>query len=469
MNIHQRCMPILLTAVMIGVGCSNAYAQTAVAGNGWNSPATNQSSPSHSAAPSGRAGYRSAPGQTGGSLYQQSVLGSEANAYGDSSANNSYPSAAMGAAINSTCSDAGIGAASGGASGDASCWSENAGWQTGYGSATPAISVGVATAAPSAWFASVNGMFMSRDAGHHHRFSFGTGNLALQLVDVPDANMDLTGGFETRIGRTFNCGQNAIEVSYWRLFPGTGESTVYGSQVSGDLNAILNYNQLNYNGNTADAFSDNGVAHRVRRDMDFQNAEINLVRYSQKPCSNWSFEWRTGPQYFRFSEDLEFAADNADTNFTGAANELYHTVDVENNLIGWRLAGSGTRQITRRLSTKFSVGGGLFANYIDHHSRIGGSAGDAVINNGPFVNRAYNVQSNTTSVAFLGQIDGRVNYQIGCRWNVYAGYRLMAISGVALPADQIYHDLRGINDVEEIESDGALMLHGGYAGLECCF
>ena len=40
---------------------------------------------------------------------------------------------------------------------------------------------------------------------------------------------------------------------------------------------------------------------------------------------------------------------------------------------------------------------------------------------------------------------------------------------MALPTNQIYSDLRGINDVEEIESNGHVLVHGGYAGVEYGF
>jgi hypothetical protein len=55
------------------------------------------------------------------------------------------------------------------------------------------------------------------------------------------------------------------------------------------------------------------------------------------------------------------------------------------------------------------------------------------------------------------------------RWSAIAGYRAVGASGVALPTNQIYPDLRGINDVENIDSNGHVILHGGYAGIEIGF
>ena len=42
----------------------------------------------------------------------------------------------------------------------------------------------------------------------------------------------------------------------------------------------------------------------------------------------------------------------------------------------------------------------------------------------------------------------------------------VAVTGIAHPTDQIYHDLRGIQDVRWIGSNGSLVLHGGYARAE---
>ena len=65
----------------------------------------------------------------------------------------------------------------------------------------------------------------------------------------------------------------------------------------------------------------------------------------------------------------------------------------------------------------------------------------------------------------LGEMDLGFDYRLTSRWNAFAGYRILGASNVALPTNQIYSDLRGIQDVESIDSNGSLIMHGGYAGL----
>jgi hypothetical protein len=112
---------------------------------------------------------------------------------------------------------------------------------------------------------------------------------------------------------------------------------------------------------------------------------------------------------------------------------------------------------------------GLFANVIDHKSVISGLAGPAVIDNGPNAGRRFLVDNGNTDVAFLAEMNMGLRWAVTCRWSVNAGYRVFGISGVALPTNQIYHDLRGIQDVQTIDTSGALLLHGGYAGVEYNF
>jgi hypothetical protein len=322
------------------------------------------------------------------------------------------------------------------------------------------------------WFGSVGGLIMTRDDGNPYPFSYDSANEEIQLTNTRDASMQWGGGVDVRFGRYFNCNQNAVEFVYWGVYPSSEESTTLANQVAGGLNGILNWDQLDYDGAPADGWVDNAEAHRVRRDFEFHNLEVNLLQfpscYASNPCGTqrFCFNWGAGVRYFRFAEHLQFGADDQDTEFTGAANEIYYDIGVKNNLIGFQLNAQGQYYVTQRLSLLAGTKFGLFANHINHHSRIGGAWGDAIINNGPNEWAPFNVKSNKNDIAFLGELNVGLNYQMSCCWSATLGYRAVAVTGVALPSNQIYSDLRGIQDVAIVDSNGSLILHGGYAGVQ---
>ena len=215
------------------------------------------------------------------------------------------------------------------------------------------------------WFARGAGLIMSRDTSNAYYFSFFDANLPGQLLDFRDT-IEWGGGAEIHLGKWFGCGCGGgygglgIEGVYWGLFPQDGETNLFAASMPGNLNAILNFNQLNYNGLLASQSTDNAMVHRLRGGYEVHNAEINLLAggfngaYWDTPVQ---FTWLAGFRYFRFDETLEFASDPTDTVFTGAAPELFYSVDVENNLYGFQLGGNGLVYVTPRLGfelgTKF--------------------------------------------------------------------------------------------------------------------
>jgi hypothetical protein len=316
-------------------------------------------------------------------------------------------------------------------------------------------------------FAGAAGLIMGRGTGNAYFFSFFDANEAAQLLDTRDT-IEWGGGAEAWVGKWFGCGQFGVEGVYWGLYPGTGESNLLAGQFPGNLNAILNFDQLNYNGFTADQSTNAAVRHRLRTDYQAHSAEINFLGSTGPygPYGTSRFTWLAGFRYFRFDDNLEFASDPIDTNFTGAAPEIYYNIDVDNNLYGFQLGGRGEIFVSQRMSLDLGTKFGVFGNHINHHSRIGGSAGDAVINNGPFNGQPFNVTSTADSISFLGELKAGASYWLTNNWRITGGYRAVGITGLALAADQIPLDLRGINDVDAVDTDGSLILHGAYAGAE---
>jgi hypothetical protein len=175
----------------------------------------------------------------------------------------------------------------------------------------------------------------------------------------------------------------------------------------------------------------------------------------------------TGFRYLRFEDNISFASDPNDTSFTGEADELYYNINCDNDLWGWQFGGFGQKALGgSRLSLTFGAKAGVFLNDADARSTIGGSAGLATINNGPNQGVAWDIESHDDSFATIAELQAGVAYAFLPTWRIRGDYRVIGISGVALPTNQIYQDLRGIQDVALISTNGDLILHGVFVGVE---
>ena len=322
---------------------------------------------------------------------------------------------------------------------------------------------------PPGWYVGVYGLLMARDAQEHFTFSFDTASEDIQFTDAKDADSGFSGGFAAVVGHYFNCGCNAFEGVYWGWFPENATTFTFAGNAAGSLNGIFNWDSLDYNGVTMDTLVDNAAVHAVFRENDAQNVEINILSFSSNCGGPVRFTALGGFRYFRFHDRIIFAADQDDTGFSGEVDEVFYDVDLVNNLLGFQFGGVSSYCVGQRWSFNAGAKVGFFSNHVEHRSHIGGAAGTAVINNGPNAGRAFLVDNSKNDVSFLTEVFGGVGFSITPRWTISAGYRAIAITGLGLPTDQIYPDLRGINDVETIESQGSLILHGAFLGAQFCF
>ena len=166
---------------------------------------------------------------------------------------------------------------------------------------------------------------------------------------------------------------------------------------------------------------------------------------------------------------MQFLSDQNDIYFTGETDEVRYRINTINSLVGFQVGGVGTYCVGPRFSLNAGSKLGIYGNNIRHESDIYGSAGNAVINNGPNNGRSFMVHNNKEDVSFLGELFVGGSYCLTNHWSVSGGYRAIAVTGLASPTDQIYPDLRGINDLYTIESTSSLVLHGAYFGAQYCF
>ena len=170
------------------------------------------------------------------------------------------------------------------------------------------------------WYGYVGALYMTRDRSNRMWTTYETGNNANQLMYFPDADWG-TGG-EVTIGHTWcgthgcdagctsggdgcsdghgcgGCGvmpfRKGLEFTYWGLTDMDGEDSRRSETNQLSTPIDLGFVDINTPGLPASVFFDNAREHRVRRENDFHNFEVNLVDFSTHSDRTLKFQWLAG-------------------------------------------------------------------------------------------------------------------------------------------------------------------------------
>lgn len=337
-----------------------------------------------------------------------------------------------------------------------------------------------ATCYQPAWYISATGLIMSRDQANRLWTSYRTNFNAQQDMHTQNAALDWQGGYEFRIGRTFGCGQWAVEGGYWKLAQLRGFASRTRT-FPDSLSTPLDFTDVVYEN---PAIADDPVTlfdfareHRLWRTNDFQNVEVNLVRHQiAGDCANaLDLDWLVGVRYFQFDERLTFGSlqQNVppDPPYTwggnGGVNEGYLDEEIHNALIGVQLGARlhyplGAKGLRAFIAPEV----GLYHNHINHRfSAYRGDGERFAPNPGSGVTGSFPVSRSTDTIAFLTQIDAGLDWQITHWLDLFVGYRVIVATGIGLADNQFHPYVVDIPAYQHIETNGQLVLHGGFAGV----
>jgi hypothetical protein len=137
------------------------------------------------------------------------------------------------------------------------------------------------------WFFGAGALIFQRIDNHDVPLSFRDDNYAGDILTSQSARMGVTGGFEASVGRYFNCGRNAIEASYWGLYP-TEQVALNSRTAPGEYTSRLPFTYMNMSGTpgvpgvpySVAGWFDNAFAHELRRSSNFHNIEVNLLGFA---------------------------------------------------------------------------------------------------------------------------------------------------------------------------------------------
>jgi hypothetical protein len=258
------------------------------------------------------------------------------------------------------------------------------------------------------------------------------------------------------------------------------------------------------------------LAQRVWSDFKVQNLEVNMIRFPIcDPCghggcgyggcntcgydacgcsnyagcnscgceeecwtSNFSAYGSCGVRYFRTDDDFAYDTEFAEYDGVGTydqvayngftydnSNELCYDVQVENNLIGPQVGWTTNYCVACKWNFFCNSTFGVFENHMTNYQRMW-SGGDGTIRFAG-TGETFNVRSSKDDIAFLGELRIGGSYDFTCHWRGVLAYRAVALSGVATSFDQIPDQFSSVDDVEEINSDNSIVIHGVQTGVEC--
>ena len=320
------------------------------------------------------------------------------------------------------------------------------------------------------FYAYGSGLIMSRDMPNTYMTTFQTGNNVNQLQGTADTGASWGGGFEVGIGWNVCC-DNAVELSYFGIWGINGTADLYdpNNQLSTPMDTGNVY--LPDSSHPAGNYFDNAREHRITREDQVNNVELNWIYHAldSKSCNSLNVDLIAGIRWFNFSEKLEFASlagSTAAGNHIGddPANTAYLDVNVDNNLVGFQVGSKVDWKAWDRLSMFVTPKFGVYGNHMTSHSSL--TRGDGA--KGVFTDSGdtFDLHASKNVVSFMASADLGVNYDITSNWSVFGGYRVVAVTGVALSDNQIYPFLAGEADYNALKSNGSLILHGVFIGSE---
>lgn len=299
-------------------------------------------------------------------------------------------------------------------------------------------------------YAFVEGLYWDRDNNSINQPLVLNLNTNQVLLTTHDLDFNWAGGVRTTVGFKLDpccdcsCCCRAVEFTYFGIYDQEASATVALAdqlRIPGDLGLAVN------NFFFADVVN---VDYR----SELHNFEANFpcccCCYNCDGTAGRSVEWFGGFRYVNFKERFSLLSIDFQESST-----LYD-IRTKNDLYGAQI-GTRVRRQSGRWGFEATGKAGIFAN--DASQDTG-----ALIDFPNFQVRPAR-SADETDVAFLGDVNFTVIYQLNSTWNLRTGYNLMWIDGVALAPDQLDFTNTATSGTQ-LTNNGSVFFHGVSAGLE---
>ena len=286
-------------------------------------------------------------------------------------------------------------------------------------------------------------------------------------LSTGDADISDFGGFEASVIQR-NANGRGVGLRYFGLFDNDRFASLPGFQNTYSLVGLANVVTSSGDGN--DLFNVNGTQ-GVERGSNITNFEVNWLERTIDTFFGIPVAYKEnliGLRYFGFDEDLVYG-NSFQQVFNGASAVQYRS-DARNDLFGVQIGQRADMPLTQRFGLTFLGKFGVFNNRARtaQNFRTLDSGGNfietaTVANKG---NVPYDFNDQKDSLAFLGEAELGAYYQVRQNMRLKIGYRAIGVSGLALADRQIPARFYQPNVANFADTDGDMILQGGFFGFE---
>lgn len=195
----------------------------------------------------------------------------------------------------------------------------------------------------------------------------------------------------------------------------------------------------------------------------FGTGPCNLQAPQCGSCFNMT--WLAGVRWFRFQDDLLYAASLQDTVINRAADDLYYEVNTLNDLVGFQTGFRMDYCVGKRVNLYGRSKVGMYNNRSSLYTRLGTDFQTAYLNDtrtptNPNNGQSYMFDLTKNQVAFLSELGTGLGVRINCNWTATFGYQAVIATGVATAPDNVRTQFASYTDVQDFHNYGTLILHG---------
>lgn len=256
----------------------------------------------------------------------------------------------------------------------------------------------------------------------------------------------------------------SLDFTYFGMFSWTADASI-SSPVGDEL--FSPYSQFGALVGVGQPFdeSDQAQFHSLRSSTEIENFELGIKKWRTGPNCRFQGSFRAGARYIYLVDDLNFftLGRNVPVGLGVApAGRSSTDVRVHNSLIGFQSGFDLWTTLIPGISLGSDFKAGIYGNHAKQNTRVFGSTTAG----GTSADVSETADNN--DVAVVGEGNVMMIWKVNPNFTIRGGYTALYLDGVALAPENFNatNPFNNARTVNELDDNGYVFYHGGFAGFE---